>query len=774
MSGFMNEERFVEHIRLAELELLKDNYNKSKTILDRLESEIRKSLGDSALVWCKYLDIRGDYYFSLHDVEAGMEYWRQAEQIRKHHFGDESIYRATDYYHKARYFNFRGSKGLKEQEKALTWSKKAIGLYKSKQDSLLEVNCGVMLREYAFAYKVFYTKSHPSGVHGSALARIYFNQSLEIIREQFGVGSYYEANVLHDLGNTYTDLCYTDIYAKKQTLDTALNYYDASILIRNKISKTRTQKEAITNFVKGLAHKYAYNEKQGELEIGYYNKALDILLEGKNLIGKSQIVNYSQVLELLLFKAWTLEKISIRDNNPELLLEAINQVVLSEQVWKELLRNYQSEEIYKIVGVYLSIPYDLGVELYVKLWKETEDKKYLHAALEYAEKGRKTLAERNRLKAGMKAQDKYSFHSDLDNVMQFCIDNKTSVIEYFAWQQAYIFIIEETGIELIELGSSTPLNSNYTDNWLRNMYEFDLDSVRVFGNSIYKEIVSPFLEKIDNRNLIIVPYGGFSNIPFEALQDNNGKFLIENFNISYASSLSVIGLRDDARSNIHSVSPTFDDNSALPFSQDFSTYLKDKFNATDASSISSYKLTDLMKEEEDIIHIASHCSVDRLEPLNSIIHLQNDSISVRGIYNSKVNSNLIVLNACETGLGDFERSEGVISHSWACIHAGAKSVINTLWKVDDQSSNEIFTSFYEKLSDGNNSAQALTDAKREYLANTKNPELRNPIYWAGFVHQGLHQTFELEKKYYEYWELLTAILITVLILAFGWVFLKNT
>src|SRR5690606_32833448 len=95
-------------------------------------------------------------------------------------------------------------------------------------------------------------------------------------------------------------------------------------------------------------------------------------------------------------------------------------------------------------------------------------------------------------------------------------------------------------------------------------------------------------------------------------------------------------------------------------------------------------------------------------------------------------TDLVVLSACETGLGDVEQGEGVYGLQRAFLVAGARLLVMSMFKVDDEATQKLMVKFYQKYINGNSIRQSFIDAKKELRA-----EYPDPIYWGAFIMIGL-------------------------------------
>jgi CHAT domain-containing protein len=144
-----------------------------------------------------------------------------------------------------------------------------------------------------------------------------------------------------------------------------------------------------------------------------------------------------------------------------------------------------------------------------------------------------------------------------------------------------------------------------------------------------------------------------------------------------------------------------------------------------------------------ILHFATHGLLDAESPeLSALVlslvdeggEIQNGFLRLHEIYDLNLRADLVVLSACQTGLGKEIKGEGIIGLTRGFMYAGARRVVASLWKVDDDATAELMKLFYEgMLKRGESPSAALRAAQ---LAVRKQPQWRSPFFWAAFTLQG--------------------------------------
>jgi CHAT domain-containing protein len=142
-----------------------------------------------------------------------------------------------------------------------------------------------------------------------------------------------------------------------------------------------------------------------------------------------------------------------------------------------------------------------------------------------------------------------------------------------------------------------------------------------------------------------------------------------------------------------------------------------------------------------ILHLAVHGFADTQYPERSALVLGADPksgddglLQVREIIRLRLNAELTTLSACDSGVGKLQGQEGVSNLVEAFLVAGSKSVVASLWNVDDASTSALMEDFYKRLVQGEPTSSALRNAKLDLLARFGDQE--SPYYWAAFISVG--------------------------------------
>lgn len=136
------------------------------------------------------------------------------------------------------------------------------------------------------------------------------------------------------------------------------------------------------------------------------------------------------------------------------------------------------------------------------------------------------------------------------------------------------------------------------------------------------------------------------------------------------------------------------------------------------------------------LHIAAHGLFDPQEPLNSALLLATEPgnegiLRASDLYRLRLDTDLVTLSACETALSKVARGDDLLGFTRGLLYAGARSIVASLWKVDDLATRDLMVSFYRNLA-RMDKAQALAQAQRDTRKNYP-----HPFYWSPFLLTGL-------------------------------------
>lgn len=282
------------------------------------------------------------------------------------------------------------------------------------------------------------------------------------------------------------------------------------------------------------------------------------------------------------------------------------------------------------------------------------------------------------------------------------------------------------------------------------------------GRELYRSLLGPVVSELQNvRTLCIIPDEFLWTLPFQALTTSGGKYLVEEYSLFYAPSLSVLNemaLRRRQQSSKESLIAF--GNPVIERSEELKQHLEPiPETETEVAAIARAIRTPMKRvlighqaDEKTFkavapqyatIHLATHGVLDNRDPLNSYLLLSktdgdwaNDGLlQAREIIEMHLDADLAVLSACETGNGRISPGEGVVGMSWAFLFAGSRSVIVSQWRVNSASTSQLMKSFYQALARQNDpnsrgKSQALRDASLRLLRHSR---YHHPFYWAGFV-----------------------------------------
>jgi CHAT domain-containing protein len=359
----------------------------------------------------------------------------------------------------------------------------------------------------------------------------------------------------------------------------------------------------------------------------------------------------------------------------------------------------------------------------------------------------------------------------LSVIQQYLQDNQALRSYFFSGSQLIIFTVTADDIKITSADIPYDFEEQIISlrKYLTSGLKSDFPKYLALGRELY-DLLFPGDIPQTIEQLVIVPDHVLGIIPFEALITENftGEllrfsdypFLIKNYTINYFYSASLFAQAQENSyplgrinswlglapvfSNLNSQKVQGFNLSELPGTQKEIDSIYSKVSDTlglydklTGEELTKQYFQNLNLSDYDIIHIATHGLVNTQHPeLSGLIFYpsenETENIVFAGeIYNFKMNSDLVVLSACETGLGKISKSEGIIGLTRSFIYAGAKNIVVSLWMVEDESTAMLMQYFYDSILSGNSYTDALHSAKLKLIR--KKGKYAHPFFWSPFV-----------------------------------------
>jgi CHAT domain-containing protein len=532
---------------------------------------------------------------------------------------------------------------------------------------------------------------------------------------------------------------------------------EALSILENSLVKARQCKDTTmeSNILYALNHVYLLlNQFDKCIEVSQQSYAMEVKEDSESLIRWLSLFNLAQAY-------WASGNL----NQAETALREIMQAWECWGGWNTSGLQSDKANIDNFTLARLTMVYEMLQILLVQ-----QDK--IEDALEISERGRaKAIAN---LLAQRTQSTPTAFSTPSSTVVEIynniTKNQKATFVEYSVIDERacgktilLIYVIQPTGtITLRGVDIKSTLDSNLetlealvkiNHDAINNIYltEPDIIEQNQYLQQLHKLLIEPIVDLLpenSNQPIIFIPQDELFLVPFSALQDANGKYLIETYTILIAPSIQVLELSQNRKKEQRSQTVEGHLFSALvvgnpkmptipltepPLTLRDLAWAKTEANAiapllntqaiTGADATKAY-ITQLLPKAR-LIHLATHGLLDDIRQLGipgAIALAPSDGdhgfLTAGEIYDMKLNAELVVLSACSTGQGKIT-GDGVIGLSRCLIAAGVKSVIVSLWSVDDLSTALLMVQFYQIFQQGVAATVALNEAQRWLLGVTK-------------------------------------------------------
>jgi len=374
--------------------------------------------------------------------------------------------------------------------------------------------------------------------------------------------------------------------------------------------------------------------------------------------------------------------------------------------------------------------------------------------------------------------------ASIDDVIK-TIGKRGNYINYVFTENAiYTFIINKKHKAILTLDINTSLIDSISA--FRNLLQAPViaggtraafNSYVSLGNYLYLQLFKPAEQFLISENIIISPDNVLTYLPFEALVKEKDfredllyrelDFLLRDYIISYtySATMSVETSKDDRslKNRAIAFAPEYeipvDPANILNFRQGNLNHLADLPFARDEAEFVVSRIGGELYIKEDamesvyknraksfnILHLAMHTLINEDSPgysklifsVTSEVDKEEGYLNTYEIYNTPLTAKMVVVSSCNTGSGKLRSGEGVMSLARGFVNAGSRSVVMSLWEVNDEMGTEVVKAFYNNLLDGQNKSKALRNAKLNFIDDASSSQLKgNPFYWATLVIYG--------------------------------------
>jgi tetratricopeptide (TPR) repeat protein len=334
----------------------------------------------------------------------------------------------------------------------------------------------------------------------------------------------------------------------------------------------------------------------------------------------------------------------------------------------------------------------------------------------------------------------------------------TTMVEYFAGDSGvYAFSAAKGGA--LSFYKLSPQVKAVSDSFLffftnRNLVLNKPAEYALTANRLYDLLLAPVISS-GASSLLIVPDGFIAFIPFDALLTGlpattgiaSFPFLIKQAEITNAFSCKTILAQQQIKNNTggnsilafapgftnkeRGFAPLLHSNEELQVIKEF--YPAGKYFTNSTATLQQFKNN---YSDAAIIHLATHANAGS-DSVIAGIEFYDSTLYLNTVYTMPLKAKLVVLSGCETGTGNMNKAEGLMSLARGFSYAGTKNVVAGLWQTEDKISGELFKNFYGNLEE-NSISGSLQKAKLQLLQNASVSQA-SPFYWAGYIYIGSPQ-----------------------------------
>jgi tetratricopeptide (TPR) repeat protein len=549
----------------------------------------------------------------------------------------------------------------------------------------------------------------------------------------------------------------------------SIGYFQKALKIQSEIGDRAGEGTTLTNL--GSAHQRLSKYPQA---VGYFQKALKIQTaigdRAKEAITlhslgslSEETIQYQAALKYYQQSLKIKKEIGDREgeaislNNKGSVFYQLKQLPQAETELKQAVTIWESLRAGLVDSNKIAFS-DRISTTYKLLQKVLVERGKTQEALEISERARaRALAELLASKVNSinsTSQGKIRQAPNLTKIQQIAQQKNTTLVQYsLIDDRVYIWVVRPTG-KISFKQTQLPPNTKIKDlvvatrdslgaNRGRNRTKDDRKStIKSDLKQLHQLLIAPIAQDLPqdpNASVTILPQDELLIVPFAALQNSQGKYLIEQHTINIAPSIQVLGLTNTNSRNSgtplvigNPIMPPFQGEalSNLPGSEQEAQAIGQIIKVPPLIGAAADKKEVVKRmQRANLIHLATHGFFVRVEgELPGAVALTNGYLTSDEIFDMELQADLVVLSACDTGRGNIT-GDGVVGLSRSLVVAGVPSVMVSLWEVDDGATKVLMEEFYRQLW-----IQKLPKAQamRQAMLKTKQ-QFDDPNLWAAFM-----------------------------------------
>lgn len=339
----------------------------------------------------------------------------------------------------------------------------------------------------------------------------------------------------------------------------------------------------------------------------------------------------------------------------------------------------------------------------------------------------------------------------LNDLQSKLLTDHTILVEYFYGKfDIYQFIISNNNIILNQIQKNAKVEKTITNfNSLFNEPATINNNIPNFTTQAFNIYKLLNFDAINTyNNIIVIPDSYLNFTPFEALLTQKTKttsfskmpFVVKTQNIAYNSNAFIYlnEIKQQETNTVLGFFPVFKNtNQPLTYSVDEAKFIESKMASSIFMNKEATKINFIKNaSNHSILHLSTHASSNNgIKP--ATISFYDNNLSVDELYSLNLNPELVVLSACETGVGKSRKAEGAMSIARGFQYAGAKNILFSLWQINDLSTSQLIQSFYKHYNKNKSAFTSNHLSKIEYLENKSISNVKkSPYYWSAFVYYG--------------------------------------